>query len=314
MRSCNDLRDTSLLSETAGEVACGVTLGALGSLPMVLLLPEPGESLARGGDVILDESTRGLGAGVLIDGRDGVADIDRPPPCGGLAGTLGAGRLSLTDALGLGEDCGLGLGANILCRAVARSCIKSRPAPGAGWVRTDGPGELTAGGLLRKVGADGLLSIRGLGEDWNERDWPGLDIPPDAELPRGVNDCGADICGAGADICGAGADMRGAGADMRGAGLDMRGAGLDTLGAGLDMRGAGLDIRAPSAPRPDDLPWADAPDAASRTSPAATFITAAREFFLFSPATAISYSFSSPAGFLASPQHFTGFAAGTLHD
>jgi hypothetical protein len=139
MRSCNDLRDASLLSKALGEAACGTVLVALGSvpirLPMLLLLLEPGESLARGWGVIRDESTRGPGAGALIDGRDGVVKIDRPTPCDGFAGALGVGRL--VDGLGLGDDGGLGLGVKILCLTVARSCIKSRPAPGAGWVRMD---------------------------------------------------------------------------------------------------------------------------------------------------------------------------------
>jgi hypothetical protein len=72
----------------------------------------------------------------------------------------------------------------------------------------------------------------------------------------------------------------------------MRGAGLDTLGD---------DIRGPAAPRCEDLPWAEALDPASRTSPAAMFITAARELFLFSFAPAILHLLLFPGGILGEP-------------
>jgi len=112
---------------------------------------------------------------VLTDGCDGLAGIDRAIFCDEFEGALGAGLSSLIDGLGPGDDCRLGLGVNTLSRTVARSRIKSRPAPGAGWALMDRPGELTAGGftaggVLRTTGDDGLLSTRGLGEDGNERD------------------------------------------------------------------------------------------------------------------------------------------------
>jgi len=201
MRSSNDRRDPPLPSETLGEDACGVgfvTLSAPIRLPMLLVPLELGGSTRRGCDTILEESILGLGdgaalgAGALIDGRDGLED------------TLGA------DGLGLGVDGPdlLSIRLNMDPRLGVLG-VEGALGLGAGWAPIDGLGRLTAGGLLRKTGDSGLLlGICGLGADRNERDSLGLDIRPNDEPPLGLPRFENDGAGA-VDRPGAGAAARG---------------------------------------------------------------------------------------------------------